>query len=358
MKEYKNSNMYQYIQQTPQVLMDIINRHEDITKSFVDRFQKEDIQQIYIVGSGTSYHSGLAAKPLLEEIYQLPVRCAYPIPFQNQENVYNKNTLVIGVSQGGQSFSTVYGLDGAKAKGLMSAALSANPTARIFEHAEVSTLLEVGDEFCGAKTKGYAGTILTLMLMGMDLAKAKGILTQDRYDGYLHRMMKCINNLPSIIESSQTWYAKIHKQFIDTNRVIVVGYDNLYADVLEGALKILETVRVGVEGYELEEFMHGIYNSVDNNTHIFYLGNESRYRERIELLHTNMDSLTQHNYMISAKGDADERNLIIPFVNDELFSNWEYIIPLQMVACIAPIQKGINPDIPADPNFHAKMKSK
>lgn len=359
MLDYTHTNMYTYIKETPDTLLHILKNHEEITKSFVQQYKDVELHQFYIVGSGTSYHAGLAAKSLLEEIFQMPVRCAYPIPFKNQEFIDDKHTLVIGVSQGGQSYSTVYGLDGAKEKGVYTAALSANKEARIFSHSQVSTLLEVGDEKCGAKTKGYCATILTLMLMGMDLANAKGILTKETYEHYIKRMKRVIQNQQRIIEKAEQWYADIHSSFIDTNRVIVVGYDHLYADVLEGSLKILETVRVGVEGYELEEFMHGIYNSVNEQTHIFYLGSASPYKERLELLQETMSSLTPHNYMISTDAKKkDSHNLICDFVDDELFSNWEYILPLQIVSCIAPVQKGVNPDIPKDPNFHAKMKSK
>ena len=176
--EYQQSHMYSYIQETANVLLHIIQHHEEITKSFVERYKNEELHQLYIVGSGTSYHAGEAAKAFLEEVLHWPIRCAYPIPFQNQETIFDPKTLVIGVSQGGQSFSTVYGLDGATKKGCYTAALSANSHASIFEHAQTATLLEVGEEACGAKTKGYCATILTLMLMGLDLAIAKGYCTE------------------------------------------------------------------------------------------------------------------------------------------------------------------------------------
>lgn len=358
MINYKKSNMYCYISETKDVLLDIMMRHDSITKDFVSFYKDIDIQQLYIVGSGTSYHSGLAVQSLFGEIFQFPIHCAYPIFFKNQESVYDKHTLVIGVSQGGQSFSTVNGLDGAKEKGLYTAALSANPTARIFEHAQVSTRLEVGDEFCGAKTKGYAATILTLMFMGMDLAIAKGILSDERYSAYLNRMKKVITNLSGVLNSSINWIDKVYNDVMDAQRIIVVGYDYQYPNVLEGALKILETLRIGVEGYELEEFMHGIYNSVNENTHIFYLGFASQYRNRIQLLYENMSTLTKHNYMINAFSKENLHNLVYPFSDDPLFSIWEYIIPLQVLSCVIPIQKGINPDIPSDPQFHSKMNSK
>ena len=87
----------------------------------------------------------------------------YPTQFSRDERFYGENALVVGVSQGGQSLSTVEGLDAANAGGIITTALSANPAALVFEHSAAKTMLEVGNERCGAKTKGYGGSILTLM---------------------------------------------------------------------------------------------------------------------------------------------------------------------------------------------------
>ena len=168
------SKMFDYICETPTVLTDIINRREEITKDFVRYFKNVEIAQIYVVGSGTSYHAGLAAKLYLEELLGIKVFNMYPTQFAREEKVFNKNTLVIGMSQGGQSLSTVEGLDSARERQLHTAAVSANPSALIFEHADTSTKIEVGNETCGAKTKGYAGTTVTLMMMLTELAKGDG----------------------------------------------------------------------------------------------------------------------------------------------------------------------------------------
>ena len=180
--------MYDYICETPVVLRGIIENRKEITKEFVEYFKDKNIEQIYVLGSGTSYHAGLSAKNYLEELLNRKVFCMYPTQFARSEKVFNKNTLVIGMSQGGQSLSTVEGLDAAIAEGLYTAAVSENPTALVFEHADTKTRIEVGNEKCGAKTKGYAGTTVTLMMMLTELALAKGITDQATVDAYLKRM--------------------------------------------------------------------------------------------------------------------------------------------------------------------------
>lgn len=355
------SKMYEYICETPRVLTDIIKRRKEITKEFVTFYQDKTIEQVYVIGSGTSYHAGLSAKAFLEEILNRKVFNSYPTQFERNETIFNKNTLVIGISQGGQSLSTVAGLDSAGKRGLYTAAISENPTALVFEHADTRTRLEVENEACGAKTKGYAGTTLTLMLMMTEWAIAKGILTEEAAQGYIDRMLEVIANMEQVTAESVKWYHRIKDEFLPAKRILVVGYDGMYADVLEGALKILETVRQGVTGYDIEEFFHGIYNSISEDSHIFYLTSKGDYKPRTVKLIDILSEWTPHNYMIASPEGLEKttsKDLICRFVEDPLFSPWEYIIPLQVVACLAPQDLGINPDIPKDPEFHKKIGSK
>lgn len=355
------SNMYDYICETPTVLTDIIKRRKEITEEFVSFYRDKKIDQVYVIGSGTSYHAGLSAKAYLEEILNIKVFNGYPTQFERNEKIFNKNTLVIGISQGGQSLSTVAGLISARERGLYTAAISENPTAILFDHADTKTRLMVGNEKCGAKTKGYAGTTVTLMMMLTEWAIARGSLTEEAAEKYFERMFLVIDNMKSVIEESTKWYHRIKEEFLPAKRIIVVGYDGMYADVLEGALKILETVREGVTGYDIEEFFHGIYNSITESAHIFYLASKGDYKPRVVKLIDILKEWTPHHYMIASPEGLEStttNDLICEFIEDPLFSPWEYIIPLQVVSCLAPQDLGINPDIPKDPEFHKRIGSK
>lgn len=356
-----SSIMYDYIRETPVVLTSIINDRKRICSSFVEAFRDRKIKTVYLIGSGTSYHAGVSAKLYLEELTGWRIIPMYPTRFARDEKVYDHDALVIGISQGGQSLSTAEGLDAASSRGLMTAAVSANPDALVFEHAQVSTMLEVGNELCGAKTKGYGGSIATVMMMVTELALAKGIVTDAQIQPYLERMKKVINNLPAIFEASDAWYDRIADDFYPAKRIIVVGYDGMYGDVLEGALKILETVRQGVAGYDIEEFFHGIYNSISEDSYLFYLASKGDYKPRTFKLIDILSEWTTHNYLIGSPDGIESQkafDCIADFEDDPLFSCWEYIIPLQMVACKASQAHGIDPSIPKDPLFHERIGSK
>jgi len=356
-----NSNMYRYICETPAVLTHMIEERENITREFVTYYRHKTIEQVYILGSGTSCHAGMAARSYLEELLNMKVIPMYPTQFERSEKVFNPNTLVIGISQGGQSLSTVAGLDAARAKGLYTAAVSENPDALIFAHADTATRIEVGNEICGAKTKGYSGSALTLMMMLTEWAIAAGLTDTETAKAYRERMLQVIGNLEHVTKKATDWYYRINQELLPAKRIIVVGYDNLYADVLEGALKILETVRQGVTGYDIEEFFHGIYNSINEEAHIFYLASAGDYKPRVETLIEILSEWTCHHYRIASPDGVTRQlpnDLLCEFTEDSLFSFWEYIIPLQIVACLAPLELGINPDIPKDPQFHKRIGSK
>lgn len=356
------SIMFDYINETPAVLNHIIDERARICSEFVGQFKDADIETVYIIGSGTSYHSGVSAKLYLEEVTGWKIIPMYPTRFSRDEKVFDKKSLVIGISQGGQSLSTVEGLDAAAERGLLTAAVSENPSALIFEHAQTKTMLEVlGNELCGAKTKGYAGSIATLMVMLTELARAKGVVSAEAIEAYVARMKKVAANIPAVIDASVSWYKRISSDMFDAKRIIVVGYDGMYGDVLEGALKTLETVRVGVTGYDIEEFFHGIYNSISEDSYLFYLASEGDYKPRTLKLIEILGEWTSHNYLIASPEGVEnpsEFDCVVQFAEDPLFSCWEYIIPMQVVACFAAQDHGVDPSIPKDPLFHKRIGSK
>lgn len=107
-KDY--GDMYQYILESKKAVRNIISNHEEIFHDAVEYFFEGDYEQIYVIGSGTSYHSALAAKRLMEKVLKMKVFASYPIVFKD-EQIFNKKTLVMGLSHAGMSASTIAGLD-------------------------------------------------------------------------------------------------------------------------------------------------------------------------------------------------------------------------------------------------------
>lgn len=350
-------DMYQYILESKESVRNIVANHESIFKHAVDYFFQNDIEQIYIIGSGTSYHSALAAKTLMEKVLQMKVFVSYPVAFKD-ELIFNSKTLVMGISHAGMSASTIYGLDKARNMGLSTISMTVEKGTPVVEHGETNLYIEIGEENAGPKTKGYIGSIVTLMIFGLKVALQKGNITKDKFDNYLKRMVASSDAIPVIAEITSKWYLENKEELLDCQRIFVIGYENCLADMLEGALKVCEAVRYSVQGFELEEFMHGIYHCINKNTYMFYICSKGQYFNRINTLKKYFeDERTEHNFLITHEETGNKRDIVFPFTDDFDFAVLQYIVPLQVIARKLSSDLGIDCNIPSDPQFHFKMKS-
>ena len=256
-KDY--GDMYQYILESKKAVRNIISNHEEIFHDAVEYFFEGGYEQIYVIGSGTSYHSALAAKRLMEKVLKMKVFASYPIVFKD-EQIFNKKTLVMGLSYAGMSASTIAGLDKAKECGFGTIAMTAERGRPVEHHGDVKLYVEIGEEKAGPKTKGYIGSIVTFMIFALKVALKQGKITQKEFEDYLNRMQATADAIPDIAEAASNWYLNNKEDLLKCRRLYVIGYDNCLADMMEGTLKICEAVRYSVQGFELEEFMHGIYH--------------------------------------------------------------------------------------------------
>lgn len=352
--------MLEYIQETPAVLQGLLDHRKEYTKEFVDIFVENRYEKMILIGSGTSYHGSLSTRAFIERTLGISVDANYPLLYMNFTSVFDKKTIVIGTSQGGESKSTIHGLEYSKKHGCYTVSLTEQgKESKLAQYSDLALKLNCGEkELAGPKTKGYQATMLNLILLALETGLALHTIEQNYYDDVIARIQKTIDNLQNVIDESIAWYQRNREEFKIGKRIIVVGYDNNYGNVLEGRLKIEEAVRYGIEGYELEEFFHGIYHSIDEGVHIIYLAQEGSSKERAIKLRDFMRDYTPHEFMIGNFDCEHSQDLSIHFVDDKEFCIFEYIIPLQIFAFYCSKDLGINANIPKIINFHYLMGSK
>lgn len=352
-------DMYDYILESREAVRNIVGHQDHIFAEALEYCKGKNIEQIYILGSGTSYHAAVAAKSVVEDKLGVKVFNMYPMEFVDNERIFNKNTLVIGISQAGRSTSTIKALDKSRELGLMTIAMTAELDKPITEHGDICVALDIGDEFAGPKTKGYIGSIATIVLLGLKLAVQNGRITEAEKDEIAARMVATSDQIPEIAEKAWAWYRENAQELKKSRRLIVLGCEACMSAMLEGTLKILEAVRYGVVGYELEEFMHGVYHSINQDTYLLYLGYPGKHYERMVRMMNYFERETgAHNYMITSdQAQQRKENFVFPFVNDPYFASMEYIVALQVIARKLSLDLGIDCNIPSDPEFHKKMGS-
>jgi len=342
----------QYIQETPEKMYNIIFGSPELFKDV----REIDLERIVITGSGTSYHAGLTVKGFIQKYAGIPVDVLYP--FQMKEYIFTnpKQTLVIGISQSGTSYSTYHAMKLAKERLCRIASMAGKPDAMIDEIADDILTVECGEEGdLVPKTKGYYCTMLNLMLFTLEWAKAHKKVSKECFEKIMINLKETIQQIPEIIETSKIWIENQKENLIVTQDIRVVGTADIYGNTLEGALKMLETLRVPVSGYEFEEFIHGVYNAINEKSTIFLLdtGVESRILKMKEVL----SEWTRHVHIIGVSAQ-DEKDFFVKSAGNSDFIVFEYLLPIQLICSSISFAKGIDISGPKDPKFHAKLQSK
>ncbi len=357
--EYREWDMYDYILESKAAVRNIVENQDTIFEQALSYCKGKKIEQIYILGSGTSYHASVAAKKIVEDKLGVKVINMYPMEFVDNEQVFNPNTLVIGVSHAGRSSSTIRALDKARELGFLTIAMTAERERPITEHADCCVYIEIGDEFAGPKTKGYIGSIATIAMLGLKLAVQNEKIAEKEKQDLEKRMLDTSDQIPDIAERAWAWYRENAENLKKCRRLIVLGYESCMSAMLEGTLKILEAVRYSVVGYEMEEFMHGVYHSIDQDTYLLYLGCPGKHYQRmVNMMKYFGERDHAHNYMVTSEKEQESKeNFVYPFQNDPYFASMEYVVPLQVIARKLSLDLGIDCNISSDPNFHKKMGS-
>lgn len=341
-----------YMLETPEKMEAIIEQSETLFKDV----KQAEIERIIITGSGTSYHSGLQMSQQMQGLLKMDVRSMYP--FEITENTFltdNEHTLVVGISQGGSSYSTYNAMKLAKEQGCLTVSMAGMENAFIDEVADYVLTVACGEELAGAKTKGFYCTKLNLLLLALYIGREKGRVSDSDFNQKITDVREATKHFRTVFDISEKWIEANKDTLKDIKDIRITGPASLYGDILESALKLLETMRCPVTGYEFEEFIHGIYNAINEQSTVFILdsGDEPRSEKMQEVL-----SEWSKTIYLFTNYDTENADLVLPTVKNEEMLTFNFIIPLQLMCAKIPTLRGVDPSTPKDPQFHMKLGSK
>lgn len=337
-----HGNAYDYICETPDVLRNIIYRKNGLLKDALKILNK-DFQCIYITGAGSSYHAAVGAADFMMRLMKKKVLAVRPEELLRHTQFLDRDSICIGISQQGTSLSVIKALDAVSAHTVSTIAMTGEYKTEITKHGDAALYIECGIEDAGATTKGYTATLVTLMLLAMDYAQTHKTYPERKMLELYNSLESCILWMPEAIKTALKIYRERKEDLVSTSDLFVVSdYDNRAA-MLECELKFAETCRFPVRGKYAEDFMHGLYNAVDDHT-IFLMFGKSE-----DLLHLK-DYYKKTNAVLY---------LDVPPVSEKNpFTMLYYIVETQIIFVLLSKDRGINLNIPRDPNFHKKMHSK
>ncbi|MEM9680011.1 MAG: glutamine--fructose-6-phosphate transaminase (isomerizing), partial [Bacteroidota bacterium] len=229
-------------------------------QSCLDRFLQAD--RIIIVACGTSWHSGLIAEYLIEDLARLPVEVEYASEFRYRNPVISEKDVVIAISQSGETADTLAALELAKSKGALTYGVVNVVGSSIARLTDAGSYIHAGPEIGVASTKAFTGQVTPLTLLALMLAKHREKISE----AYYKRLVQELADLPKKVEQALACNAKVEYisgEIKDRSNALFLGRGYNFPVALEGALKLKEISYVHAEGYPAAEMKHGPIALID-----------------------------------------------------------------------------------------------
>ena len=320
---------------------------EDLELS--DEYIRE-IRKIYIVACGSSYHVGMVGKYNLERILRLPVEVALASEFRYREPIVDGHTLVIVISQSGETLDTMAALREAKRLGGKILSIVNVVGSSIARESDVVLYTWAGPEIAVATTKAYSTQLAVLDLLGLYFAQRLGTMEKEAYDQIVQEMLLLPVKMEQVLENREDiqYYAS---QYFNHNSVFYIGRNLDYALGLEGSLKLKEISYIHSEAYASGELKHGTISLIETGTLVVALATYSGLFEKamsnvVEVKSRGADvlALTTEPHR-EEMGKVANGLITIPETHPMLLPSLG-VVPLQLFAYYVALMRGCDIDKP------------
>jgi glucosamine--fructose-6-phosphate aminotransferase (isomerizing) len=321
--------------------------------SFEEQGVPEDklksIKNIFIVACGTAYHAGLVGKYILENVCAIPTSIDVSSEFRYRDLLINKDTLVIAVSQSGETADTLAGVREARKRGasvisicnVLGSTLTRESDGVIYTHA--------GPEIGVASTKAYTAQLVALYLFSLYLAEIRNSLPQEK----INRFIMGLKQIPKLQESllkDQDKIGALARRHSHFGSFLFLGRNINYPSALEGALKLKEISYIPAEGYPAGEMKHGPIALIDEYRGVVCVAVQSKVYDKMTSNIQEIHSRRGKIIAIASEGDKEIKELTKEVIyvprTEEFFSPLIVAIPLQLLAYHIALKRGCDVDQP------------
>ena len=334
-------------QETGKVFLDEMDITEEEFRNF---------REIKIVACGTSWHAALAGKFMIERLAHIPVEVDYGSEFRYRDPIINKNTLVIAISQSGETADTLAAQREARLKDARILAICNVVGSMLTREANGTIYTHAGPEIGVASTKAFTGQLTALMLTALYLAQVRGKLTPAIAQTLMQELTRIPHKIETILQHDSD-VEELAKQFFRHSDFLYLGRGIHYPIALEGALKLKEISYIHAEGYPAGEMKHGPNALIDENLPVVVIAtrdeSDAASMTRYEKTVSNLQEVKARDGIVItvvSKGDRLARGssnhaIEIPAA-PELLSPILEIIPLQLLAYHIAVRRGCDVDQP------------
>ncbi len=319
-----------------------LNQHPQVYKALLNA------DKIFIVACGTSWHSALIGEYMLEEYAKISVEVEYASEFRYRDPIITPKTVVIAISQSGETADTLAAIKEAKRKGAVTIGICNVVGSTISKETDAGVYLHAGPEIGVASTKAFTSQVIALALITLDIARHKDMSFRQGY-----KIVKELKLLPALVESILENADKIKEiadRFKSAKNFLYLGRGYNFPVALEGALKLKEISYIHAEGYPAAEMKHGPIALIDENMPVIFIAIKDSIYDKVV---TNIREVKARNGIvisIASYGD-EEIDSISDYVikipeTTNLLSPILTVIPLQLLAYYIAVEKGYNVDMP------------
>ncbi|MCB0523575.1 MAG: glutamine--fructose-6-phosphate transaminase (isomerizing) [Saprospiraceae bacterium] len=307
-------------------------------------------QRMIILGCGTSWHAGMIAEYLFEDLARLPVEVEYASEFRYRNPIVRDQDVVLAISQSGETADTFAALELAKERGALTYGIVNVVGSSIARLTHSGSYIHVGPEIGVASTKAFTGQVTMLTMMALILGYERGALPKSRYQELVHELANIPGKVDKLLKNCQKQVEYLAKELMDANNSLYLGRGYNFPVALEGALKLKEISYIHAEGYPAAEMKHGPIALIDENMLVFVIATNKSAHDKVL---SNIQEVKARKGIVVAvttEGDKEikaiaDHTIEIP-ATEEPFTPLLSVIPLQLLAYHTAVLRGCNVDQP------------
>lgn len=348
--------MLKEIFEQPQTIYDCLRGRLDtaggtITMSGIQQYadQIKKANRIIMIACGTSWHAGLVAEYIFEELCRINVEVEYASEFRYRNPVINQGDVIIAISQSGETADTLVAIENAKAQGAIILGVVNVVGSSIARASHGGAYTHAGPEIGVASTKAFTAQLAVLTMIALKIAQDKGTIDTERYRHLINELSEIPEKAARTLKSKDD-IKKLAEKYKDARDFLYLGRGYNFPVALEGALKLKEISYIHAEGYPAAEMKHGPIALVDDQLPVVVVATKDTYHHKVV---SNIQEIkARKGKVISVISEGDTGTaamcddiMIVPEA-DEIVAPMLSVIPLQLLAYYIGVAKGLDVDKP------------
>jgi len=311
--------------------------------------QLVEAKRIIIIACGTSWHAGLVAEYLIEDLCRIPVEVEYASEFRYRNPIIEKGDIIMAISQSGETADTLAAIELAKSKGAIILGVVNSVGSSISRLTHEGAYLHTGPEIGVASTKAFTGQLTVLIMIALRVAMRKQTISLSTYQDLLEALHQIPNKIKRVLEKNDQ-IKEISASIKEVSNALYLGRGYNFPVALEGALKLKEISYIHAEGYPAAEMKHGPIALVDENMPVIIIATRDKSYDKIV---SNIQEIKARKGIVIAV--VTEGDLLISKMSDfiiEVPDTPEFlmpllsVIPLQLLSYHIALLRGCNVDQP------------